>query len=212
MPTVAVRRYSVEEYLSLEHNSEAKHEFYNGEIFAMAGASEPHNLVAGNIVTSLNIALRERECRVYPSDMRVRIPSGLYTYPDATVVCGAPDVEEYRGLETLKNPLLIVEVLSKSTEGYDRDAKFDFYKSIPSLKGYLLVSQDKPKADHLSRRDDGWLLSSALGLDASICIPELEVTLALVEIYAKVEFPPVDEATPFTPESEITPHPGDRNR
>jgi Uma2 family endonuclease len=105
-----------------------------------------------------------------------------------------------------------VEVLSKSTEAYDRGTKFDFYKTIPSLKGYLLVSQDKPKIDHFARCDDGWFLSSAAGLDASIRIPELDVSLALAEIYAKVEFPSADEANPFTPESEITPHPGDRIR
>lgn len=212
MSTAAVKRYTVEEYLLLERDSLEKHEYYDGEIFAMAGATPAHNAVTLNIGAELRAALRDKDCIALASDMRVFVPAGLYCYPDATVVCGAPDIEKYRGLETLKNPLLIVEVLSKSTEAYDRGTKFDLYKTIPSLRGYLLVSQEKPKVDYFSHREDGWLLSSAAGLEASILISELDVKLSLAEIYAKVEFPPADEATPFTPESEITPHPGDRIR
>lgn len=212
MSTAAAKRLTVEEYLLRERDSIEKHEFYDGEIFAMAGATPAHNAITLNIGAELRAALRDKDCVALASDMRVFVPVGLYCYPDATVVCGKPDIEEYRGLETLKNPLLIVEVLSKSTEAYDRGTKFDFYKAITSLRGYLLVSQDTPKVDHFARRDDGWLMSSAAGLDGSIRIPELDVTLALAEIYTKVEFPPADEATPFTPESEMMPHPGDRIR
>lgn len=209
MSTAAAKRHTVEEYLLRERDSLEKHEFYDGEIFAMAGATPAHNIIAGNLVAALHSALKSRACVTLPSDMRVFVPAGLYAYPDASVVCGPLDIAKYRGLETLKNPLLIVEVLSKSTEAYDRGAKFDFYRTIPSLKGYLLVSQERAKVDHFARRDDGWLLSSASELHGGIHLPELDVTLALAEIYAKVQFPPPEDLTHFTPETEIRPHPGD---
>ena len=132
MSTAAVRRRTVDDYLALERDSDAKHEFYDGEIFAMAGASVPHNLVAGNVFAALHASVRDRDCVAFPSDMRVLCPSGLYTYPDASVVCGRRDIEKLGGVETLKNPLIVVEVLSKSTEAFDRGRKFDHYKTIQS--------------------------------------------------------------------------------
>lgn len=213
MSSAAVKRYTVEDYFELERKSVTKHEFFDGEIFAMAGASEAHNLISVNLLAAFHSAFKSRDCRTYPSDMRVFVPSGLYTYPDATVVCGPREIDVYAGLETLKNPRLIIEVLSKSTETYDRDAKFDFYKTIPSLLGYLLVSQEKPKVDHFARRDDDrWLLTTAKGLDASVRLPELDVTLSLADIYAKVEFPKIDETIPPEPETTFEPHPGDKIR
>ena len=113
----------------------------------------------------------------------------------------------------MKNPRLIVEVLSKSTEAYDRDTKFDFYKTIPSLLGYLLVSQEKPKVEHFARRDDErWLLTTAKGLDAKLRLPELDIELSLNDIYAKVDFPQIDETKPPEPETTFEPHPGDKIR
>lgn len=200
MSTAAVRRYSVEEYLALERDSEAKHEFYHGEIFAMAGASEAHNLVSLNVSAILRSALLERDCRAYPGDMRVLMPTGLYTYPDASVVCGPRDIETLGGLDTLKNPTLVVEVLSKSTEAYDLGEKFDHYRTIPSLRGYLLLRQDKPRAYHYRRQEDGsWALSSADRLDGGIHLPEIDLTLTLADLYAKVEFPPATETDRFVP-------------
>jgi Uma2 family endonuclease len=209
MSTAAVRRYTVEEYLALERDSETKHEFYDGEIFAMAGASVPHNLVAGNVVTSLNSALRDRDCLVFPSDMRVLCPTGLYTYPDASVVCGPRHIEKIGGLDTLKNPLTIIEVLSKSTEPFDRGRQFDHYKTIRSLRGYFLLWQDGPRADHFGRTDDGrWVLTSVTGLEAAIAIPELGLTLSLADVYMKVEFPPPEDETKTTAaEYDSEPHP-----
>jgi len=209
MSTAAVRRYTVEEYLALERASATKHEFYDGEIFAMAGASVPHNLVAGNLFAALHAALRDRDCVTLPSDMRVLLPTGLYTYPDASVVCGPRDVETIGGVDTLKNPLTIVEVLSKSTEPFDRGRKFDHYKTVRSLKGYLLLWQDRPRADHFARTDDGrWVLTSTVDLENAIAIPELGVALRLADLYAKVEFPPPEDETNITAEEyDSEPHP-----
>jgi Uma2 family endonuclease len=209
MSTAAVRRYTVEEYLALELASATKHEFYDGEIFAMAGASEAHNLVEANLLRLIGNHLADRDCRLYPSDMRVLLPTGLYTYPDASVVCGPRDIETIGGLDTLKNPTLVVEVLSKSTEPFDRGRKFDHYKMIRSLKGYLLLWQDRPRADHFAKADDGsWVLKTAAGLESTIAIPELGLTLPLADLYAKVEFPPPEDETNTTAaEYDSEPHP-----
>lgn len=209
MSTAAVKRYTVEEYLALELASATKHEFYDGEIFAMAGASEAHNLVEGNLLRVLGNRLADRDCRLYPSDMRVLLPTGLYTYPDASVVCGPRNVETIGGVDTLKNPVTIVEVLSKSTEPFDRGRKFDHYKTLRSLRGYLLLWQDRPRADHFARTDDGrWVLTSVTGLESAIAVTELGVALSLAELYAKVDFPPAEDETKTTAaEYDSEPHP-----
>lgn len=190
MSTAAVKRYTVAEYLALERASPTKHEFFDGEIFAMAGATEPHNLVAGNAVTALNQALRHEPCRVYPSDMRVRCPSGLRTYPDVSVACGQPQFEDERR-DTLLNPLAILEVLSASTEKYDRGNKFENYQAIPSLREYVLVHQDRMRVEHYSRRDSGddWVLKVVTDPAGSLHVPALGCEIPLSELYAKVEFP-----------------------
>jgi len=122
-----------EEYLRLERQAEYKSEYLNGEIFAMSGASREHNLIAGNIVAELNQQLRAKPCEVYPSDMRLKVTAtGLYTYPDVMVVCGEPKFED-KYVDTLLNPTLIVEVLSQSTERYDRIAKTSYYRTLDSL-------------------------------------------------------------------------------
>jgi Uma2 family endonuclease len=196
MSTAAVKRYTVEEYLALELASTTKHEFYDGEIFAMAGASAPHNLVALNVASELRSALRDRDCVAFPSDLRVLLPTGLYTYPDASVVCGPRDIEMIGGLDTLKNPTLIVEILSPSTEAYDLGRKFDHYRTIPSLKGYLILRQDRPRVYHYLRRGDGdWGLTAADGIDGRVKLPEIDVALSLADLYAKVEFPPAEDET-----------------
>ncbi len=133
------RTWTPAEYLAWERAAPDKHEFLGGEIFAMAGASFAHNKIVGNIVGELRDALRDRPCDVTPSDLRVKIPAvGLYTYPDAVVVCGEPQFEDDK-LDTLLNPTVIVEVLSDSTEAYDRGKKFRYYRTIPSLRDYVLV-------------------------------------------------------------------------
>ena len=205
MSTAAIKRYTVEEYLALELASPTKHEFYDGEIFAMAGASEAHNLIVANVSAALVSTLRDRDCRAYASDLGVLLPTGLYTYPDASAVCGPREIENIGGLDTLKNPTLIVEVLSKSTEAYDLGRKFDHYRTIESLRGYLLLRQDRPRGYHYSRQEDGrWLMAVADGLDSRVTLPELDATLFLADLFAKVEFPPPEDETK-DPGPDLTP-------
>ncbi|MDX1654593.1 MAG: Uma2 family endonuclease, partial [Candidatus Competibacteraceae bacterium] len=140
----AEHHHSVEEYLALERRSELRHEYLDGAIYAMVGASPAHNLIVTNVVGELRQQLKRRPCRVYATDQRVRVRStGLYTYPDLVVSCGGERFDE-RDQRTLLNPLLIVEVLSRSTESYDRGAKFEHYRRIPELQEYLLIDQEKP--------------------------------------------------------------------
>lgn len=187
-------RLTVQEYLALERSSETRREFFRGQVFAMSGASRAHNIIALNIGTRFNLQLKDRDCEAYVSDMRVKVDTtGLYTYPDVVVVCDEPQFEDAE-FDTLLNPLLIVEVLSKSTESYDRGKKFEHYRQLKSLTAYVLVSQDHPHIECFSRGTDGiWQLTEATGLDAAIHIPALDCRLTLAEVYAKVQFPPADE-------------------
>src|ERR1035438_1905026 len=144
-----------EQYLEIERNAEYKSEYYQGEMFAMAGAKPAHNLINGNLFAQLWIQLRPRPCRLYTSDQRLLIsPSGMYAYPDTVVVCGEPRFQDGE-LDTLLNPTLIVEVLSPSTEAYDRGAKFGFYRTIESLKGYLMTGSEAMSAELYTRQSDG---------------------------------------------------------
>ncbi len=177
------------EYLAFERVHESKHEYINGEVFAMTGASENHNLICGNLITRLNIQLEERPCKVYPSDMRVNIEATrLYTYPDVSVVCDPPQFSD-ETLDTLMNPLVLIEVLSPSTERYDRGKKFQDYRQLSSLQEYLLVSQDAPRIEHFWRQNNGeLLLSDVVGLDAQLEMPSLGCSLLLADVYKKVTF------------------------
>ncbi len=180
--------YSPAEYLRLERQSSIKHEYYAGEIFAMVGASENHNLIAGNLFATLHQQLRRRECKAFVGDMRVKIDqTGLYTYPDVVALCGAADFEDAE-LDTLLNPTVIVEVLSESTEAHDRGKKFEHYRKIPSLQEYVLISQDRPHVERYFRQANGaWVLSECSGLEATLPLPSIECTLALADVYEKVE-------------------------
>ncbi len=159
MTALAAQTLTPEEYLAMERASLEKHEYCDGEVFAMAGASWEHNLIVGNVVTALSNALRRTPCQVCPSDMRVKVPAtGLYTYPDASVVCGRPVFEDAEA-DTLLNPQVIVEVLSESTEDYDRGTKLKNYRSIASLVDYVLVAQDEAAVEHHVRQPDGsWIM------------------------------------------------------
>jgi Uma2 family endonuclease len=180
-------KYTPEEYLVIDRQSDFKNEYLNGEIFAMTGASRKHNLITINVATSLNSQLKGRQCEVYANDMRVKVSSsGLYTYPDV-VVCGSPEFEDIE-IDTLINPALIIEVLSKSTEGYDRGDKFGHYRKLESLLEYVLISQDKHHLEHYIRQSDNqWLLSEAGDLQARIDLPSIDCKLGLADIYDKVE-------------------------
>jgi Uma2 family endonuclease len=181
--------WTVEQYLEMERASEDKHEYLNGEIYLMSGASRNHNLVMANTLASLHGQLRKRPCIVFPSDMRVRVlDTGLYTYPDISVVCDPPQIDD-TVQDTLLNPTLIVEVLSPSTESYDRNKKFRHYRTIDSLKEYVLVSQDEPRIERYLRQPNReWLFADAVGLDASLEFTSVGCTLALADVYDKINF------------------------
>ena len=180
---------SPEEYLARERRAEVKSEYHDGEVFAMSGASRAHNLIVTNFVRELSLRLRDRDCEVYPSDMRVKVdPTGLYTYPDVIVVCGEPAFEDEH-IDTLLNPTLLIEVLSESTEASDRGKKFEHYRKLETLQGVVLVTQDEAHAERFTRQPDGqWLLGEASGLEAALHLASIDVTLPLADIYDKVLF------------------------
>ncbi len=182
------------EYLRFERQSDVKHEYFRGELFAMAGASDNHVTIFMNTSYVLVGQLKGRSCRTYGADMRVKVsPTGLYTYPDLVVVCGRPRFED-KELDTLLNPTVIVEILSKSTEAYDRGEKFAQYRTLDTLVDYLLVSQDRPLIERFTRQPDGgWLLTESAGLDAVMPIESIQCQLPLAEVYDRVEF---DQTSP----------------
>jgi Uma2 family endonuclease len=180
------KTYTAAEYLELERASPFKSEFHEGHIYAMTGASREHNLISVNISRELSLQLRGRPCEVYAHDMRVKAAvADKYHYPDVVAVCGPPQLEDERG-DTLLNPTVLIEVLSESTEAYDRGEKFAGYRKIESLREYLLVSQDRPRIERYARQDGAWLLTEAEGLESSIAVESIGCTLALREVYEKV--------------------------
>lgn len=179
-----------DEYLALEERSEVKHEYYRGDIFAMAGGSINHNRIAGNIYRLLAEGTEGRSCEAFTGDMRLLVEAHrMYTYPDAMVVCGEPQFPPGRN-DVVTNPVLIVEVLSPSTRQYDRGEKFRFYRDIPTLQELLLVEQDRIFVEHWLRTSEGWLLTEAEDLDARINLPGLGLALPLARIYARVDWLP----------------------
>jgi Uma2 family endonuclease len=176
-----------EEYLALERKAESKSEYLAGEIFAMTGASKNHNLIAGNVFTALKQHLREKPCEIYISDMRVKVPAAnLYTYPDVAVVCGESQFED-DVVDTLLNPILIVEVLSKSTASYDRTVKFGYYRTLASVAEYLLIAQNGYHVEHYARQADGrWLLADFRSTEDVLQLDSVQCSLALREIYDRV--------------------------
>jgi Uma2 family endonuclease len=177
-----------EQYLEIERKAEYKSEYYAGEMFAMSGAKEAHNLVAVNLTIELGRQLRPRRCRLYPSGMRVCVSAtGLYTYPDLSALCGEPRfLDDQR--DTLLNPTLVIEVLSPSTEGYDRGRKFEHYRSIETLMEYLLVVPDRVHTELFRRQPDStWVLTEASSLDAVLHLESVDCRLALSDIYDQVD-------------------------
>ena len=182
------RTVSPEEYVEFERNSDEKHEYYAGIIYAMAGGSARHNRIAGSTYAALYTHLRRRNCTVYPSDMRVKaIQTGLYTYPDISVVCGNEQFEDKKQ-DTLLNPSIIIEILSPSTEKYDRGKKFQHYRSIFSLREYILIAQDEYHIEQFTRQSDHtWVFSEAVGLSEMIHLAAIQCTLLLEEVYEQVD-------------------------
>jgi Uma2 family endonuclease len=183
MATQPAHRISVEEYLEREKNALERHEYYNGEVFVMAGNAPAHSSIATNVIASLVNQLADSDCNVRDSNMALRTsPTGLYSYPDAVVSCGN---EQFEG-NILLNPVLIVEVLSESTENYDRGRKFELYRQIDSFSEYLVIAQDRPYVEHHRRNGRVWTMQVYTERDDSIVLHSVNASLRLAEIYRKL--------------------------
>lgn len=180
-------------YLAIERAAETKSEFFEGEMFAMAGTTKNHARIVMNLSRELSGRLKGRTCEPFATDLRVKVEAnGLYTYPDLVVVCGEQRFEDDL-LDTLLNPTLIVEVLSEATERYDRVKKFDLYRALPSLQEYVLVSQSEPRVEQFRRQPDGeWNLRITTDPTAFVNLTSLECEIPFAEIYERVEFPVVE--------------------
>ena len=191
-------QYTVEEYLSFERGSDQRHEFLDGEVYLMAGERPEHGTICTNISGQLYVQLRGKRCQVFSKDMKVRSGPepksryevrGLYSYPDLVVVCDEPRFhDQYK--DVLLNPVVIVEVLSESTEAFDRGEKWSRYQTwLPSLLEYILVSQKQPQMEHYIRREsDEWLYSSPKGLDVDLDLVSIGCTLRLTDVYDRIVF------------------------
>lgn len=190
MVLTSKRRYTPEEYLAMEPAADYKSEFFQGEIFALAGGSFNHNLIVGNSFKALSLVLDKKPCRVLMSDMRLLVErNGLYTYPDMMVVCGKVEFVPGRN-DTLTNPVVIVEVLSPSTREYDRVKKFALYKQLGSLREYLLVDSEQIHVTHLRRTETGsaWTIEMYDDPQALFNLDSIGCQITLAQIYDKVEF------------------------
>lgn len=188
MSTTQVDFITPAEYLAIERAAETKSEYVDGRMYAMSGASRRHNLIAGNLLSSLSRQLRGRPCEVYIADMRVKVSaSGMYTYPDVVAVCGEPKFED-SFVDTLLNPTVIVEVVSPSTEDYDRGKKFWRYRTIDSLQQYVLVSQSAMHVDHYLRDANEWRLAEVTDRDGVLRLPSIACEIQLADIYERVDF------------------------
>lgn len=184
------RRYTVEEYLALEEQSEIRHEFFDGELFAMAGADVSHNLIGGNFYMNFRLALRGRPCKVLMEGVQLVVEEGRhYTYPDVMITCNPDD---QRARRILHAPVLLIEVLSPSTAEYDRGRKFNQYKKLPSLRHYLLVSQTSWLVEWYRREEnDIWSITSLVEATDALVIPDLNINLTVAEIYEGTDVAPL---------------------
>jgi Uma2 family endonuclease len=187
MPLQPKKYLTPEEYLEIDRKADCKSEYFNGEMFAMGGASARHVLIVTNVVSELRSHLKTSPCTVYSTDLRVRVsPAGLYTYPDVVVVCNTPSFIDHRN-DTLTNPLLIVEVLSEATKNYDRGEKFEQYRGIDSFKEYVLLAQDKYRLEHYVRQADStWLFSETKRIEDTVELASIGCSLKLGEVYDKL--------------------------
>lgn len=182
-------RLSVEEYLAIDRKAAVKSEFYQGEMFAMSGGSLAHSLLPAGLTLAIGHQLRGKGCAVVTSDLRIRIsPQGAFVYPDLAIVCGEPQLaDDHRDI--LLNPAVVFEVLSPSSEAYDRGHKFAEYRKIPSLREYVLVSQEEPRLDVFTRGEGGkWTLTEFVGKDAICLLTSVDCRLPLAEIYYEIKF------------------------
>jgi Uma2 family endonuclease len=197
MTGTSLQKLTPQEYLAIERAADFKSEFFDGEMFAMAGTSKEHSRITVNLTIQFGNALKGRFCEPFSSDLRVKVSAnGLYTYPDLTIVCGPVDVEDEQA-DVLLNPTLIIEVLSPGTERYDRGKKFDLYRELDSLKEYVLVSQDQYRVEQFLRGNGSeWGYRVAFKEDDIVEFPSVGCSIPLKDIYARVVFPPEQEVAP----------------
>jgi Uma2 family endonuclease len=206
--------HTVEEYLALERLSEERHEYLDGLIYAMAGESPEHGIVCVNLTRIVSTQLLGTPCQVFSKDMKVRsgpdprsrrLTKGLFSYPDLIVVCGEFQFHD-KHRDVLLNPTVIIEVLSPTTEAFDRGEKFWRYRThLPSLKDYVMVAQSIPMIDHYVHRDGEWVLSTVSGLESSLKIASIDCSLSLADVYDRISFPrepllPTERRSPKIPE------------
>lgn len=188
MSSLAKSFCTPEQYLILERQANHKSEYVDGEIFAMAGASKEHSQIAFNLAGELHSQLKNRSCLAYVNDLRVKVSAtGLYAYPDVAVLCGEPDFEDEQ-MDTLLNPSAIIEILSPTTEAYDRGDKFAHYRRLPSLIEYVLIAQDKVRVEHYARQDKQWILTEINQFNDTLRLVSIQCEISLRHIYAKVEW------------------------
>lgn len=192
------RKYTVEEYIELLHNSDERFEYFDGEIVSMAGGKLEHGGIGVNVSGELRSLLREHPCRVFNGDVAIKtILAPPFRFPDVSVVCGEVLSEDFTGIDLLLNPVLICEVLSSTTASYDREEKFLAYQAIESFQEYLLIEQKRPHVTRYLRQPNGdWLRSDIIGLDSVVKLASLGVTLPLSEIYQMVKFPATETDAP----------------
>jgi Uma2 family endonuclease len=182
----AQRHYTIEEYFVLEAISPVRNEYFDGEILPMAGGSPNHNRISRNVLLAIEPELRSGLCESLGSDTRILTASGLYTYPDAVVICG-PIILSGEPLETITNPTVLVEVLSPSTRAYDRGRKFEQYRSIPTFRDYLLIEQSAVEVEHRWRAGDQWSSERKTSLQDVVRLDSIEMNLKVADLYAWVE-------------------------
>jgi Uma2 family endonuclease len=194
---------SLDAYTEIETSTGLKHEYYRGSVYAMTGASPRHNLTVANVIALLHTQLRGRACTVYPSDLRIKVEqTGLYTYPDISVICGELRLDSAKR-DTATNPTVLVEVLSPSTRDYDRGTKFQHYRAIDTLREYIVISQDAPHIEQYIRQDsDQWLLREFELPEQIVALDSIGCTIDLQGVYEKVVFP---SSGTDQPDSELHP-------
>lgn len=191
MPALPERKYSLEEYFEIERNSEEKYEYWDGNIWSMAGASPEHEQIVVNAGAHLRELLRGRGCFIFSSNLKIKVPVyEPYRYPDLTVFCGQGIYESVGGMKMLTNPQMLIEVLSPSTEAFDRGEKFTYYKSIESFTEYLLIAVTRPHVTQFIKRNETeWIQREAVGIDEKLYLETFGVEISLLEIYLDVTFP-----------------------
>ncbi|HMV83981.1 MAG TPA: Uma2 family endonuclease [Blastocatellia bacterium] len=190
-----VYRYTPEEYLAFERASKTKHEYLDGEIYAMAGGSPKHNQICFNAIVAVGAQIKGTSCVGYTSDQKIRTtPEDMFAYPDLTIICGDPVFHDDHQ-DVILNPTVIIEVLSPRTELFDRNTKFERYQKIPALTDYILISQDRPCVEHYARRKGNrqWTFTMETDLSAEIEIASIKAGLKLADIYERVMFPSTKE-------------------